>query len=131
MSCVTINTTYSSWLHAKPGVPQRSVVDPLLFNIFINDIFSAIEASKICNCSDDNTIYALSHNVETMITKLVIDIYNTLKWFDSNLMVANPSKFQVMFLHLKKDQHLPSEINGGVITNSREVNYLVLHLIQS
>ena len=59
-----------------------------------------------------------------MIAKLEIDIYNTLKWFDSNSMVANPSKFQVMFLGLKKDQHLALEINGDVITNSREVKLL-------
>ena len=39
-------------------------------------------------------------------------------------MVANPSKFQVMFLGLKKDQHLVLEINGDVITNSRGVKLL-------
>ena len=100
---VKINSTYSSWLDVKSGVPQGSVLGPLLFNIFINDIFYAIEASEICNFADDNTIYALSHNVESMIAKLEIDFYNTLKWFDSNSMVANPSKFQVMFLGLKKE----------------------------
>ena len=39
-------------------------------------------------------------------------------------MVENPSKFQVMFLGLKKDQHLAMEINGDVITNPREVALL-------
>ena len=39
-------------------------------------------------------------------------------------MVANLSKFQVMFLGLEKDQHLASEINGDVITNSIEVKPL-------
>ena len=65
-----------------------------------------------------------------MIAKLEIDIYNTLKWFDSNSMVANPSKFQVMVPGLKKDQHFALEINGDVITNSREVKILgvTLHL---
>ena len=88
---VKIKSTYSSCLDIKSGVPQGSVLDPLLFNIFINDIFYAIEASEICNLADDNTIYANSHSVETMIAKLEIDIYNTLKWFDSNSMVASPS----------------------------------------
>ena len=59
-----------------------------------------------------------------MIAKLEIDIYNKLKWFDSNSMVVNPSKFQVMFLGLKKDQLLALKINGDVITNSREVKLL-------
>ena len=39
-------------------------------------------------------------------------------------MVANPSKFQVIFSGLKKDRHLALEINGDVITNSREVKLL-------
>ena len=79
-------------------MPQGSVLGPLLFNIFINDIFYAIKASEICNFADDNTIYTLSHSMEAMIAKLEIDIYSTLKWFDSNSVVANPSKFQEMFL---------------------------------
>ena len=121
---VKIKSTYSSWLDVKSGVPQGSVLGPFLFNVFINDIFYAIEASKICNFADDNTIYALSHNVESMIAKLEIDLYNVLKWFDSNFMVANPTKFQVMFLGLKKNQHLVLEINGEAITTSKEVKLL-------
>ena len=88
------------------------------------DIFYAIEASEICNFADDNTIYALSHDVESMIAKLEIDLYNILKWFDSNFMVANPTKFQVMFLGLKKNQNLVLEINGEAITASKEVKLL-------
>ena len=121
---VKIKSTYSSWLDIKSGVPQGSVLGPLLFNIFINDIFYAIEASEICNFADDYTIYALSHSLEAMIAKLEIDIYNIPKWFDSNSMVANPSKFQVMFLGFKKGRHLALEINGDVITSSREVKLL-------
>ena len=76
---VKIKSAYSSWLDIKSGVPQGSVLGPLLFNIFINDIFYAIEASEICNIADDNTIHALSHDVESTIAKLEIDLYNTLK----------------------------------------------------
>ena len=56
-----------------------------------------------------------------MIAKLEIDLYNTLKWFDSNFMVANPTKFQVMFLGLKKNQNL---VSGEAITTSKEVKLL-------
>ena len=74
---VKINSTYSSWLDVKSGVPQGTVLGPLLFNIFVNDIVYAINASEICNFADDNTIHALSHNAESMIAKLETDIPNT------------------------------------------------------
>ena len=69
--------------------------------------------------------------MEAMIAKLEIDIYNTLNWFDLYSMVANPSKLQVMFLGLRKGQHLTLEINGDVITNSREVKLLGVTLDHS
>ena len=125
-----INSTYNSWLDVKSGVPQGSVLGPLLFNIFINDIFYAIEASEICKFVDDNMIYALSHNAESKIAKLETDIYSTLKWFESNSLVENPLKYQVMFLGLKKNQNLALEKNGDVIVNSKEVKLLGVTISQ-
>ena len=59
-----------------------------------------------------------------MIAKLETDIHYTLQWFDANSMVVNPSKFQVMFLGLTKNQNLALEINGNAIGNSEEIKLL-------
>ena len=61
-----------------------------------------------------------------MIKNLEIDIYNNLRLFDSNFMVINPLKFQVIFLGLKRNQNLVSKINCDVMTNSKEVKLLVV-----
>ena len=55
---VEIGTSFSTWKSLSKGVLQGSVLGPLLFSIFINDFFYAIEHSQVCNFADDSTIFA-------------------------------------------------------------------------
>ena len=80
------------------GVPQGSILVPLFFNLFINDLFLFIERTNICNSADDNTIYSCNINQQTILKDLKHDMQNTLKWFKVNLMEPNPKKFQFMIL---------------------------------
>ena len=52
-----INGSFSSWNEVITGVPQGSVLGPLLFNIFLNDIFLFISKCQLCNYADDSTLY--------------------------------------------------------------------------
>ena len=121
---VKIRSTYSSPKCTSIGVPQGSVLGPLLFNVFINDLFYRDLESEICNFADDTTIYSCESNIDSVLIKLERDLQEVLEWYTANGMSANPSKFQIMFLGLKRKNKLCLNINGQLITQSEHVKLL-------
>ena len=65
-----INSTYSSLLEIIFGVPQGSILGPLLFNIFLIDLFFIIEDTDIASYADDNTPYVIADNIDGVIKSL-------------------------------------------------------------
>ena len=57
-----------------------------------------IQETEVCNFADDTTIYSCSPNYEEATQKLSNETHLILNWFRINSMVANPGKFQIMFL---------------------------------
>ena len=103
-----------------------SILGPLLFNIFINDIFLFLQETEICNFADDNTFFACDTSVETVISRLKNDLDILNIWFIDNSLVANPAKFQLMFLGVKNIENLSISIYGNEIDSQTEVELLGL-----
>ena len=99
---VKIDSSYSTWNEIKRGVPQGSILGPLLFNAFINDIFMFIKKTEICNFADDHTIYYCGEDLSNILENLKHDLKILLKWFRINSLQANPGKFQFMILGKRK-----------------------------
>ena len=57
MQRTKINSEYSSWEEIMFGIPQGSILGPLLFNIFLSDLLLVMENINIASYADDNTPY--------------------------------------------------------------------------
>ena len=107
---VKMGQTHSSWLETQKGVPQGSILGPLIFNIFMNDIFYFIKHSTLYNYADDNTLSFNHKNIETLQTVIETESNILIDWFDFNQMQANPDKFQSIAVG-KKTHNVLTEFN--------------------
>ena len=97
-----ISSSYSLWNGIKRSISQVSILGPLLFNVFINDIFMFIEKSELCNFADDNTIYDCDEDLSNILENLKHDMNILLTWIRIKSLQVNPGKFQFMILGKKK-----------------------------
>ena len=91
-----INKSFSSWAKLKEGVPQASLLDPLLFNIYLNDLFYLAESTKVCNFADDTTSFVCDKDLKTLISRLEHDSHLAIEWFESNYMKLNQDKCHLL-----------------------------------
>ena len=74
-------SSYSSWEEIFFGVPQGSILGPLLFNIFLCDMFFKLSQTDFASYPDDNTAYVEANNIDEVITILENDSIQLFKWF--------------------------------------------------
>ena len=123
--CVKINNTYSNYMTILAGVPQGSILGPILFNVFINDFNYIFNSANLHGFADDNTLIAMSKLLETLKNALFKECDVALKWLDENRMLANPSKFQAIF-STKSNEHIITQlqINNQIIESKQSVDLL-------
>ena len=106
--CVVLDGTQSRVASIISGVPQGTVLGPILFIVFINDLENCIKHSKARFFADDTRISKLIVS-ENDVEQLQEDLNNVITWSQNNNMKLHEDKFELM-VHLHDPKNLMYEL---------------------
>ena len=121
------NTAFSDWSELKVGVPQGSVLGPILFNIYLNDLLWTIEELDVCNFADDTTLHAIDKDLRNLQKKLETSSNVAIKWFKLNYMKLNSDKCKLIICG-KKDHSIVVKVGNSEIKEEQCVKLLGIHI---
>ena len=124
---VTINGTNSDPKPMKFGVPQGSVLGPLLFLIYINDLHSAINYCTTRHFADDTGLLIINSSLKQLKKHLNLDLRSLTVWLKANKISLNASKTEMLiFRHPNKpiEYDLKIKLDGKRLYSSKYVKYL-------
>ena len=116
-----VNGTFSNWSKLLVGVPQGSVLGPILFNIYLNDLLWVIE--DCCNFADDTTIYACNKDLNVVKSKLETNSKKAIQWFKENYMKLNEDKCKLIICG-KKNENISVKVGSAEIWEEQFVTLL-------
>ena len=93
---VRINNEYSIWQETLFGVPQGSILGPLLSSIHMCDLVFVAESIDIASSADDTTPYVCLEDMDLIIEKLVVKANDIFQWFNENVIKVNPDKYHLL-----------------------------------
>ena len=96
---VSINGTDSEPITVIHGVPQGSVLGPLLFLVYINDLNYAIKFSSVYHFADDTNLLNISDSIKRTQKQVNLDLKSLYKWLLANKISLNCSKTELILFH--------------------------------
>ena len=118
------------------GVPQGSILGPLLFSIHFNDVHTPLQSTSIITYADDTVIFMAAKDLDTIQRSLNEDVNNLFSWFRDNELVLNLKKGKTECmgegtakrLNSLNGKELSISINGTMINTTSSYKYLGVNL---
>ena len=122
---VKLGNTLSEWSDLDKGVPQGSILGPLLFNVFLNDIFYFVNVCTLNNYADDNYLSSKGCSKEYVEQNLKNDGTVLCKWFQDNGMAPNLTKFVAFAMGFSSNMlDMTITLNDVLIESIPNINIL-------
>ena len=116
------------------GVPHGSVLGPLLFLLYINDLHIAIKFCKVHNFADDTNLLHISKSIKKLNTFVNFGLKNLSNWLNANKISLNVSKTELIMFkpRMKKvDFDLKLILNGKRLYPTKSINHLGIKIDES
>ena len=130
---VTIDNILSNDFSITYGAPQGSVLGPLLYIIFANDMPKSMKFTNSIMFADDTTVFITGRNLKFLFQKMNDDLNRLHKWFIDNSLVLNLEKsyFVIFKTKNKLSNHQGNLVIGGVnVKQATSVKFLGVHMDQ-
>lgn len=130
LSKSTITHSMSELLKINIGVPQGSILGPILFLVFINDLPLFLDHGNTIMFADDTSIIVTGQNSQQLIENTSLTINQMQTWFTSNKLVLNIKKSSILYFSLKTTSDTIVKINSNnkALKAVKTAKLLGLHL---
>ena len=127
-----ISSTHSDIQYVSCGVPQGSILGPLLFLLYINDLSSICKSSNEILFADDTTLLYSDSSLVNLTHKINLELNDISEWFAANKLSLNVEKTQFILFQKPRDntdvENITLEINGKAINGTNFVKFLGVYI---
>ena len=109
------------------GVPQSSVLGPLLFLLCMNDLYNSVKYAKTYHFADDTSIITSSTSLEILPKRIIKDLFNLSNWLKANKLNLNVKKTELVIFRSRKvkiDNSFKLKLDGKRLVPTKSVKYL-------